>query len=206
MVGFPSPFGGSDEPSEGTFDPEHRFNPGSIPAPGEFLAGHEVLTDDHHVAFHRLTEELFERRGVYDVTFGYNLARLNLDRRHPNAGFRYAEESEDPSVLRAEFTPTTPFCPQSDTLTNAASRAWNGLCDEHDYDFVRVRVATMHHGSEEINEALAALETDDESAPPDTAGDESVEGNEGPEPGGARGDCGPGDGQPSRGDGPNAPF
>jgi len=63
------------------------------------------------------------------------------------------------SVLRAEFTPTTPFCPQTHTLTIGSFRAWNGLSDRHEYDLVRVRAAPMHHQSEAINEQLAELET-----------------------------------------------
>jgi hypothetical protein len=47
-----------------------------------------VLVGDDHAAFHRLTRDIFEERGVHDATFGYNLARLNLDARHPDAGFR----------------------------------------------------------------------------------------------------------------------
>jgi len=92
------------------------------------------------------------------MTFNYNLARLNLDRRHPNAGYRYAVQAEDPGVLRAEFTPTTPFCPQSHTLTIGSFRAWNGLSDRHDYDLVRVRVAPMHHASDDIDDELERLE------------------------------------------------
>jgi hypothetical protein len=102
---------------------------------------------------------LFERRGVYDVTFGYNLARLNLDARHPEAGFRYARDAEDPAILRAAFTPTTRFCPQSDALTAGAFRAWNGESETHEYDLVRVRVAPMHQDARSINERLRALET-----------------------------------------------
>ncbi len=61
-------------------------------------------------------------------------------------------------VLRAEFTPTTPFCPQTHTLTIGSFRAWNGLSDRHEYDLVRVRAAPMHHQSEAISEQLAELE------------------------------------------------
>ncbi|ELZ61003.1 hypothetical protein C467_01973 [Halorubrum hochstenium ATCC 700873] len=88
---------------------------------------------------------------VYDMTFDCNLARLNLDTRHEDAGFRYAVErgdapdtadavaAEDAAVgadrvLRAESTPTTAFCPQTHTLTVGAFRAWNGLADRHEYD------------------------------------------------------------------------
>jgi hypothetical protein len=140
--------------------PAGDFDPGINPEPGAFLDGHCVLAGDDHDAFHATTREVFEERGVYDVTFGYNLADLNLDTRHENAGYRYAEQDGDPAVLRAEFTPTTAFCPQSESLTVASFRAWNGLAERHDYDLVRVRVAAMHQHSDAINEQLAALETE----------------------------------------------
>ncbi|WP_232701929.1 hypothetical protein [Halobacterium wangiae] len=155
MAGFPSPFGDSDD---GLFDDYDEFVPDHLPAVGQFLDGHDVLTGADHLAFHRVTRDLFEERKVYDMTFNYNLARLNLDTRHRNAGYRYAEEADDPSVLRAEFTPTTPFCPQTHTLTKGSFRAWNGLADRHEYDLVRVRADGMHHQSEPINEELAELE------------------------------------------------
>jgi hypothetical protein len=147
--------GGSDVgfDSYGTFVPEHT------PDPGQFLSETAVLTGTDHAAFHRLTMDLFDERGVYDMTFGYNLARLNLDHRHPDAGFCYGRETDDRSVLRAEFTPTTEFCPQSDTLTVGAFRAWNGLSDRHEYDLVRVRVSPGHHQSTSINDKLQQLET-----------------------------------------------
>jgi hypothetical protein len=157
MFGFDSPLsrGGA------TFDDYDEYVPEHLPEPGPFLDGHPVLTGDEHVAFHRVTRAVFEERGVYDVTFDYNLARLNLDRRHENAGFRYAEESDrddDRAVLRAEFTPTTAFCPQTTTLTEGAFRAWNGLDDRHEYDLVRVRADPSHHDSESVNERLRELE------------------------------------------------
>nr|WP_233340919.1 hypothetical protein [Haloprofundus sp. MHR1] len=157
MPGFSSSFwgNGDDEP----FDDYDDFVPEHIPVPGAFLGGHRVLEDDEHVAFHRVTRDLFDERGVYDMTFGYNLAQLNLDTRHPDSGYRYAADADDPTVLLAEFTPTTPFCPQSDTLTKGSFRAWNGLLDRHDYDLVRVRVDEMHHRHDEINAQLEYLET-----------------------------------------------
>ncbi|MFB6219722.1 MAG: hypothetical protein ABEH77_11225 [Halobacteriaceae archaeon] len=156
MAGFPFPNSGPD----GLFDGYDEFVPEHVPEPGEFLDGHAVLTGDDHVEFHRVTRDVFEERTVYDMTFNYNLARLNLDTRHEDAGYRYAEQADDPSVLRAEFTPTTPFCPQTQTLTIGAFRAWNGSSGQHDYDLVRVRTATAHHRSATINERLAALETE----------------------------------------------
>ncbi|WP_436925401.1 hypothetical protein [Halosimplex amylolyticum] len=179
MVSVPSPFGADED----TFDAYDEFVPAHVPAPGEFLDGHDVLADRRHLAVHRLARELFEERAVYDMTFGYNLARLNCDTRHPDAGYRYAVEdadrvaeagatdglpagadgppevAADARVLRAEFTPTTAFCPQSDTLTKGSFRAWNGLTDRHEFDLVRVRVAPMHQRSVPINAALRELES-----------------------------------------------
>lgn len=157
MTKFPSPFGGSDQAD--LFDDYGEFVPDHIPEPGPFLEGHDVLTGDAHVTFHEVTKEVFEQRGVYDMTFNYNLARLNLDTRHENAGYRYAEEAGCNSVLRAEFTPTTPFCPQTHTLTKGSFRAWNGERDRHGYDLVKVRAAPMHHQSEGINAQLAERES-----------------------------------------------
>ncbi|GAB7012326.1 hypothetical protein [Halolamina salina] len=166
MPSIPSPFGGDDD--EDLFDGYDEFVPNDTPTPGPFLEPHAVLDGLDHLAFHRLTRELFEERKVYDMTFNYNLARLNLDTRHKNAGYRYAVERGDADdaiddgdaerVLRAEFTPTTPFCPQTHTLTIGSFRAWNGLSDRHEYDLVRVRAAPMHHQSTEINDQLAELE------------------------------------------------
>ncbi|MFC7020557.1 MULTISPECIES: hypothetical protein [Haloarcula] len=162
-MGFLSGVRGTDS----GFDGYDSFDQAHLPAPGSFLEGHDVLTGRTHAAFHRLTRTLFEERGVYDATFGYNLARLNLDRRHPDAGFRYAREREPPAgggdstggrVLRASFTPTTAFCPQSDALTLGAFRAWNGLEDRHEYDLVRVRVDGTHDQSPAINGHLAQIE------------------------------------------------
>ena len=154
MVGIPSPFGGDDGE---VFDEREAYVPENLPEPGPFLAETSVLTGEAHVAVHEVAREVFEERGVYDMTFGYNLARLNADTRHPNAGYRYAEEA-DSNVLRAEFTPTTPFCPQSHTLTIGSFRAWNGLTDRHEYDVVRIRVHPMHQEAESINRRLAESE------------------------------------------------
>ncbi|QGX94140.1 hypothetical protein EI982_04755 [Haloplanus rallus] len=157
------------------FDDDDSFRPENLPAPGPFLDGHEVLTGRRHAAFHRLTRERFEERTVYDVTFGYNLARLNLDTRHPNAGYRYAVDADDPSVLRTEFTPTTEFCPQSDTLVTASFRAWNAddVGSPHEFDLVCVRVAPMHESSVRINDRLADMEAAylDSGSVPDDEGD-----------------------------------
>ena len=139
------------------FDASDEFVPEHLPAPGPHLEDHDVLTGQEHVRVHQIAREIFERRGVYDSTFGYNLAKLNLDRRHPDAGFRYAT---DGSLLYAAFTPTTPFCPQSSVLTTAAHRAWNGEAEAHEFDAVAVRVAPMHQHSDELNRELASLSTD----------------------------------------------
>lgn len=149
------PFGGD---ADDQFDSPDAFDPDHLPDPGPFLTDHDVLTGDAHVSFHDVTTEIFERRGVYDMTFGYNLAKLNLDRRHPEAGYRYARDRDDPRIVRAAFAPTTPFCPQAHTLATGSFRAWNGLRDEYDYDRVRVRIDAMHHDSASINELLSGLE------------------------------------------------
>lgn len=166
MPNFPSPFTQDDD--DALFDSYDEFKSENIPTPNQFLEDHDVLTGRDHAAFHRLTKEVFEERKVYDMTFNYNLARLNLDTRHKNAGYRYAVEQESADdaikddsvdrVLRAEFTPTTPFCPQTHTLTIGSFRAWNGLAERHEYDLVRVRAAPMHHQSERINDQLAELD------------------------------------------------
>lgn len=152
------PFGSGDESA--VFDSYDEFVPEHIPDPGEWLRGHDVLTGRDHAAFHRLSANFFEKRGVYDATFGYNLARLNLDTRHPDAGFRYATDAEDPAILRAVFTPTTEFCPQARSLSAGALRAWHADRDRHEYDRVRVRVAPGYRDSEPANAYLRELETE----------------------------------------------
>ena len=151
------PFGGDVDEQ---FDSPDAFDPDHLPNPGPFLTEHDVLNGDAHVSFHDITTEIFARRGVYDMTFGYNLAKVNLDRRHPGAGYRYARDRDDPRIVRAAFTPTTPFCPQAHTLATGSFRAWNGLRDEYDYDRVRVRIDAMHHDSASINEMLSGLEAE----------------------------------------------
>jgi hypothetical protein len=220
MSGFPSPFGGSSDGS-GLFDEYDEFVPEHIPEPGWFLEGHDLLVGDDHVAVHETTTGIFDDRGVYDMTFGYNLARLNLDTRHPDAGYRYAEDADDPAVLRAEFTPTTPFCPQSDTLTKGSFRAWNGLSDRHEYDLVRVRVVEMHHRSAEINATLENLEAkyretgsvtttkEDDVGDGDVREGNAGDGNTGDGDAGdvaGKSNCSDEGGTTSRGYGPDAPF
>ncbi|MFB6153608.1 MAG: hypothetical protein ABEJ27_05090 [Halodesulfurarchaeum sp.] len=144
------PFGNAAS-ADGHFDPEDTFVPEHLPSPGPFLDEGKVLEGDRHVKVHRTARELFEERGVYDMTFGYNLAKLNRDQRHPDAGLRYAT---DGAILLTEFTPTTPFCPQSEVLSKAVFRAWNGLSERHEFDRVRVRLAPMHHSADAINQEL----------------------------------------------------
>lgn len=156
MAGFLSPFGDD----ETLFDGDDEFVPEHVPEPGSFLEGHDVLSGERHLEFHETTRKLFEERTVYDMTFGYNLARLNSDTRLPDAGYRYAVEADDRSVLRAEFTPTTPFCPQTHTLTSGSFRAWNGLTERHEYDLVRVRTSPSHHQSDAVNGRLIELESE----------------------------------------------
>lgn len=153
------PFGSAAD----SFDDPDSFVPDHLPTPGSFLEPAEVLTAADHVAVHEWSHDAFEARGVYDVTFDYNLARLNLDRRHPDAGLRYARDGDE---LRAEFTPTTAFCPQAETLAVAAFRAYNGRGDGAEIppppdgiERVRVRVAPMHRSAERINDRLRALES-----------------------------------------------
>jgi hypothetical protein len=164
------PFGSTTD----EFDDRGTFVPAHLPEPGGFLRGGAgdadgsleptVLTGDAHVRVHRWSREAFEARGVYDATFGYNLARLNLDTRHPDAGIRYARAGAE---LRAEFTPTTAFCPQAETLAVAAFRAWNDRGDGTDIpappdgiDRVEVRVAELHRDADAINDRLRALASD----------------------------------------------
>ena len=151
-------FKGEPDRSQG-FDESDEFVPDHLPDPGPALDDHEVLTGEDHVRVHRIARDVFEIRGVYDSTFGYNLAKLNLDHRHPNAGFRYGVT--DDGILVAEFTPTTPFCPQSSVLTTAAHRAWNGEREKHDFDSVEIRVDPMHQHSEAVNEKLQSLPPDE---------------------------------------------
>ncbi|MFC6954462.1 hypothetical protein [Halorubellus litoreus] len=199
-------FGIGRERDDDTFDRADVFEPAHLPDPGSFLGDVDVLVGDEHLAVHRLAAELFEERGVYDVTFGYNLARLNRDRRHPDAGFRYGtevrradgtaddgDESADDAtvkgddaaptrVLRAEFTPTTEFCPQSEQLATGAFRAWNGLGERHEFDVVVVRVDGMHQESARINAALAELDprSVDANAPSTASADGGRDGESSP--------------------------
>lgn len=143
---------GSDDGE--TFDEQGRFVPDNLPSAGPHIEDHDVLTGREHIEIHAHAREAFDQYGVYDATFGYNLARLNLDRRHPDAGLRYARDADDPSILRVEFTPTTPFCPQSESLTRGTFRALTATADHADYETVTVRVHPMHNTADGINEAL----------------------------------------------------
>lgn len=145
---------GLERSDEDIFDDQGEFVPHNIPDPGPFIEDHEVLDGRDHVDLHAHAREAFEQYGVYDATFGYNLARLNLDRRHPDAGLRYARDADDRWILSVEFTPTTPFCPQSESLTRGTFRALTATAERGDYETVRVRVHPMHNAAEAINEAL----------------------------------------------------
>lgn len=141
---------GDDE----VFDEAGTYEPANVPEAGPFLVGHAVLTGRDHVEVHAHARDAFEEYGVYDATFGYNLARLNLDRRHTDAGLRYARDAADPTTLRVEFTPTTPFCPQSEALTRGTFRALNATAAHGPYESVLVRVHPMHNSADGINDAL----------------------------------------------------
>lgn len=69
MPGFPSIGGGSSDDGD-LFGEYEQFDPEYIPESGWFLSGHNVLVDDAHTEFHEVTKEIFDDRGVYDMTFG----------------------------------------------------------------------------------------------------------------------------------------
>ncbi|WP_435064355.1 hypothetical protein [Halobaculum sp. EA56] len=147
----------SDDRDGDRFDPPEAFVPESLPDPGPFLSAGDatVLTGEDHVSVRDTARELFGERGVRDATFGYVLTKLDRDRNHPDAGFRYARDGD---LLRVEFTPTTGFCPQGGALATAAFRAWNADPDAHEFDHVAVRVSPSYHASESVNERLAEAE------------------------------------------------
>ena len=152
-------------PDSDIFDVAESFVEFHLPEPDCILRQYHVLTGDQHVSVHRTAIKIFDAAGIIDPTFGYNLAWLNFDSRYPNAGFRYAESEGDETRLYVSFTPTTHFCPVSDTLALGVSRAWNNS-SAHDYAHVIVRVARMHQLSDEINRTLAELE-EDRRVPPE---------------------------------------
>lgn len=147
------------ERDDHSFDGDDEYVPATLPDPGWVLTEQDVLIGDEHIQFHQTTRDLFEEVKLYDVSFEYNLARLYLDDRHPNAGFRFAVETESDGVLRAEFTPKTQFCPQSLTITKASFRALNGVSEQHEYNLVRVRVDRLHYKAGAINGILQQEET-----------------------------------------------
>lgn len=134
-----------------------EFVPEHLPAPGPHLDGHDVLAGDDHVDLHQRVRDVFELRGVYDAAYGYNLARLNLDRRYPDAGLRYAVAAGDEDCLRVAFTPTTAVCPETASLAPAILRATTE--EEIGYDRVRVRVTPRYQHADRVNETLRELET-----------------------------------------------
>lgn len=139
-----------------TLDDWDVFVPEHLPAPGPHLDGHDVLTGRAHVELHQRVRDVFERRGVYDAAYGYNLARLNLDRRYPEAGLRYAVAAGDEDCLRVAFTPTTAVCPETASLAPAILRATTE--EEIGYGRVRVRVTPRYQYADRVNEALRKLE------------------------------------------------
>ncbi|WP_394329271.1 hypothetical protein [Natrinema saccharevitans] len=62
------------------FDDPEAFVPEHLSEPGRFLEGHDLLEGEDHVALHDVSRELFEERGVYDATFGYNLSQRDRHR------------------------------------------------------------------------------------------------------------------------------
>ncbi|TKX79105.1 hypothetical protein EXE53_17625 [Halorubrum sp. SD626R] len=148
--------------SEPEFDPVDAFTPDHLPEPGPFVREHDVLAGARHATVHEHVTDAFEEHDVYDATFGYNLARLSLDPRHPDAGFRYAEAADNGSddvVLRVEFTPTTAFCPQAEPLAVGALRALRST-SEITHDAVELRIAERADNADQINERLATLSAD----------------------------------------------
>jgi hypothetical protein len=126
---------------------EPGFDASRLPEPGPFLREGRVLVGAAHDAVHARSRELFAERGVHDATFGYNLAALNRDARHPDAGVRYAE-CEGGDALRVAFTPTSPFCPQAVPLARGVAAAWRSA---DDYGRVRVRLCD-HRADGEVGE------------------------------------------------------
>jgi hypothetical protein len=94
MAGIPLPISGpgTGVSSDDGFETYDSFLTAEVPEPGPFVQCQEIFAGTEDAAFHRLSKRLFDDRGVYDVTFGYKLARLNLDPRHPGNGYRYAIE------------------------------------------------------------------------------------------------------------------
>lgn len=137
-------------------DDWEEFVPEHLPAPGPHLEDHDVLAGRAHVEFHQRVRDVFERRGVYDAAYGYNLARLNLDTRFPDAGLRYAAAAGDEDCLRVAFTPTTAVCPETASLAPAILRATTE--EEVGYDRVRVRVTARYQYADRVNETLQELE------------------------------------------------
>ncbi|WP_277555988.1 hypothetical protein [Halobaculum limi] len=173
MIGFDLPVGRSDGADDGRadkertedtggdedgrFDPSDAFVPERLPEPTSWLTEGEatVLTGESHVETRAMARAAFEERGVRDATFGYVLTKLDRDRNHPDAGFRFARDGD---TLRVVFTATTAFCPQGGALALATFRALNAEGDRHEYDVVRVRVDETYHASEGVNDRLTDAE------------------------------------------------
>lgn len=148
--------------SNGFLDDWDEFRPEHLPDPGAHLADHEVLTGEAHLDLHRSVRDVFERRGVYDAAYGYNLARLNLDTRFPDGGLRYAVEeapaADEPSGLRVAFTPTTAVCPETVSLAPAVLRALTAEAEDVGFESVRVRVTSRYQHADRLNSVLSDLE------------------------------------------------
>ncbi|MFB6134403.1 MAG: hypothetical protein ABEJ55_05395, partial [Halanaeroarchaeum sp.] len=65
----------SQSSSGPSFDGYDEYVPENLPDAGPALAGHEILEGEDHVRVHQTARDVFEERGVYDSTFGYNLAK-----------------------------------------------------------------------------------------------------------------------------------
>lgn len=146
----------------GFLDDWDEYRPDTLPAPGAHLDGHDVLTGERHLELHRSVRDVFERRGVYDAAYGYNLARLNLDTRFPDAGLRYAVEerpaSPEQEVLRVAFTPTSAVCPETVSLAPGILRALTAEAGDVGSDRVRVRVTGRYQHADRLNAVLRDLE------------------------------------------------
>jgi hypothetical protein len=152
MPGLPF-VGGEDGPP---LDDVDAFVPQHLPDPGPALADADVLTGEAHLAVHATVRGVFEERGVEDLSIGYNLADLNRDRRHPDAGLRYGTAAGG-DRLWAELTPATAFCPGAHAVARGAFRALNAERERLDVERVRVRVRE-HLRADAIDEGLAALD------------------------------------------------
>lgn len=61
-------------------------------------------------------EATVQEVGVYDMTFGYNLAQFNFDHRHPSAGYRYTEDIVERGTLHPNHAVLSAEPPTDDRL------------------------------------------------------------------------------------------